>query len=409
MPSPSAAAWSVEPVSALPVDAVVWTLAAGVGLAAAAIGLTFVADRVRGGPADVAPELVLVGALAGQLGLAAPGPTWWPLAALAIGGVGVMAGGSARSALSAGGVRRGLIDAGFVGTTVTAVCAAVLQPRLPAWEAARMAVAVGCVAAAGSGSAAALVSQRQASLGGPLAGALAAAGQVSGVAAIGGFGLLMAGLHQPTPPWGPSDWLLATLLIGAGLAWLLVSLTPPHSSEGDRGVALAAVLCVAVGLASWLGLAAITVAAGLGAILAMTPTGAALTDELVPLRRLAARALLLLAGLWWTPVPLNHALPAIAALSALRWVGTWASGWLASVGTAARRDLGRGALSQGEVAIALALSFRLTFDGDLAALLYTAMLGSILLHTLVSPHLLEGLLVDAGALRQAPTLAPEEV
>jgi hypothetical protein len=390
------------------VDAVASTLAAGVGLVAVAIGLTFLFDRLRGGPADVAPELVIVGGLAGQLGLIAPGPTWWPLAALAIGAVGVMTGGSARLAVSEGGVRHGLIDAAFIGTTVTAVCAALLQPRLPAWEAARMAVAVGCVAAAGSGSAAAIVAQRQPELGGPLSGALAAAGRTSGLAAVGGFGLLMAGLHQPTPPWGPSDWLLATLLMGGGLAWLLVSLTPPHSSEGERGVALVAVLCVAVGLAGWLGLAAITVAAGLGLILAITPTGAALSDELAPLRRVAVRALLLLAGLWWTPVPLNHALPAIAALSALRWVGTWASGWLASVGTAARRDLGRGALSQGEVAIALALSFRLTFDGELAALLYTAMLGSILLHLVVSPRLLEGLLVDAGALRQAPPLAPEE-
>ena len=65
-----------------------------------------------------------------------------------------------------------------------------------------------------------------------------------------------------------------------------------------------------------------------------------------------------------------------------------------------RADLFRGHLSQGEVSLAIALSFKLMFDGSEAvALAYVAVLFSFALNELISPRWLRDLLVDIGEIR----------
>jgi NhaP-type Na+/H+ or K+/H+ antiporter len=64
-------------------------------------------------------------------------------------------------------------------------------------------------------------------------------------------------------------------------------------------------------------------------------------------------------------------------------------------------------MSQGDVAVAMALSFRLVYTGPTVDLAYTAVLFGVVVHELVSPRLLRGLLVDAGELREDLGPVPE--
>jgi NhaP-type Na+/H+ or K+/H+ antiporter len=64
-----------------------------------------------------------------------------------------------------------------------------------------------------------------------------------------------------------------------------------------------------------------------------------------------------------------------------------------------RSDAGRGLLAQGQVAVALAVAFRLGQQGSLVDIGYNAVLISVLFHDFVAPWALRGLLLDAGELR----------
>ena len=72
----------------------------------------------------------------------------------------------------------------------------------------------------------------------------------------------------------------------------------------------------------------------------------------------------------------------------LRFVLKAFSSWLTSYGSSMRADLFRGHLSQGEVSLAIALSFKLMFDGSEAVdLAYVAVLFSFAHYLLDRPRL----------------------
>ena len=48
----------------------------------------------------------------------------------------------------------------------------------------------------------------------------------------------------------------------------------------------------------------------------------------------------------------------------------------------------------------MAVSFRLVYEGPLADIAYSVVLGSMVLHDLIAPRLLRGLLVDSGDLQR---------
>jgi NhaP-type Na+/H+ or K+/H+ antiporter len=73
------------------------------------------------------------------------------------------------------------------------------------------------------------------------------------------------------------------------------------------------------------------------------------------------------------------------------------AGW----GTTLRKDLFRGLLAHGDVTLAMAVSFRLVYEGTPAVdIAYSVVLGSIVLNDLIAPRLLRGLLVDEGGIQK---------
>ena len=89
-----------------------------------------------------------------------------------------------------------------------------------------------------------------------------------------------------------------------------------------------------------------------------------------------------------------------AALILLRLSGKVLFLWLASLGTNLRRDAFRGLIGQGHVAVAMALSMKIVFHGPGIDIAYTAILVCVVVHELIAPRLLKGLLVDAGVIQR---------
>jgi hypothetical protein len=110
--------------------------------------------------------------------------------------------------------------------------------------------------------------------------------------------------------------------------------------------------------------------------------------------------LLIFAGLLWTPVPwivwVCAAAFVVVRLIAKRFGGALASGLM---GTGARRDLGRGLLGHGELAVAMALNFRLVPEWPLSDLVFTTLLTSVVLSELWAVRSLRKLLIDTGDIR----------
>lgn len=413
-------------VSALLLPAVAWAadapgvdvsrvLALIIGAGMAYLLVHFVLERVQEAFLVVTGvEFVLFGVLLGRAGVLQPGPELSPIVAFTAGWVGLVTGTGhrLRSLGSTAAARVGLLDALVVAGTVAVPAALFLEARTPrgtgnVWL---VALVLGCAAAATSTSAPDLVARRHPRLEGGLLEVLTQAGRLGEVLAILAFGVLLSAFHADTGvALGPSDWVLVTLSLGAGLGWLFGVFVGDDAPESERFLALVGILCLATGAAFYLELSAITVNLGLGAVLASAPGGDDVHETLARWRRPVVLLMLVLAGALWAPVPAGEGVAAVCGLLALRWAGKAVAGWLAAVGTPLRRDLSRGTLAQGDVALAIAVSFQLVFDGPLVDLAYTAMLASILVNELIAPRLLKGLLVDAGALRQDTELPASSV
>lgn len=265
--------------------------------------------------------------------------------------------------------------------------------------------ALGIAGAAGSTSAAEVVSARYRHLADGLLPVLRRSARFSELAAILGWGVVLAVFHDlpidAPVVLGPSDWVLVTLGLGVGLGWLFSAFMGEERDENVRFLAMVGIISLATGAALFLDLSGMAVNLVLGMLLANTAQGAGLHETLVRTQKPLVLMMLVLAGVLWRPVPLFDGLVLTGALVGLRLVGKLLGGWLASSGTPLRGDLGRGALSQGEVALAIALSIRLVLaPSPLVDLAFTAILASVLIFELAAPRMLKSLLVDAGELRQ---------
>src|SRR5690606_29095396 len=109
--------------------------------------------------------------------------------------------------------------------------------------------------------------------------------------------------------------------------------------------------------------------------------------------------LLVFAGALWRPVPWVPAIGFAVAFIAVRALAKVVACWDGALGTPMRPDLSRGMLAQGEVTVAMALSFRPVFEGDAVDLAYNAVLVAVGVNELIAPRLLKVRLVDAGELR----------
>lgn len=304
-------------------------------------------------------------------------------------------------------VRLGLTDALGTGTAVgLATWGLLASGWLGSWDATSSILAaglVGCTAAAGARSGIQVVARRH----GPGEGTtdfLRRSSFVADLVAILAFGSLFCVYHQgetaTAEPPAPSDWVLITAGIGLTLGALFSVFLDRDDSENERFVALVGIITFASGAAFFLHLSVLLVNLILGMVLANThQAGDRIRETLGTTRRPISLLLLVFAGAMWQPSPLIPTLAVSAIYLLIRPLGKALACWVSSLGTSLRGDLARGLLAQGDVAVAMALSFRLVYSGPAIDVAYTAILVGVVVNELIAPRLLKGLLVDVGEVR----------
>ena len=269
-----------------------------------------------------------------------------------------------------------------------------------AWVAAGL---LGTAAAAGSSSAVDVLQARYARAESQLLPLVGRASRLGDLDAIFGFGLIFCFYHQGTPaierPLGPSDWVLITGALGLGLGALFAFFLGREEDENERFLALVGILVFASGAAFFLKVSALLVNLLLGFWIVRTAAGVGVRSALERSQGPVRLVLLVFAGALWSPVAVLPGLTLMLAYMGVRLAMTVLGSALATFGTPMRSDLFRGLLAQGDVALAMAIGFRLVYEGPAAELAYTAVLGAVVVHELVAPRVLKGLLVDAGELR----------
>lgn len=377
----------------------------------------FVVDRLQKRFLFVSgSEYILLGLLLGpQTGVLADVATLAPVIAFAAGWVGIVYGMEldVRQLLSDAdrATRLAVVDSLVTGGGVAAGAYFAFTELLAisSPEAALSAGVLGCAAAAGSSSAVDLLISRYGAPADGLLSLLRRSARLGDVFAILGLGVLFCVFHQgetlTEQPPDTSDWLLFTVALGAVLGWLFAAFLGDDASENNRFLALVGIIAFSSGAAFFLNLSVLTVNLILGAVLVNTRPGKEIYKTLSRTAKPVALVLLIFAGVRFEPVPIVSGLAFSGGYIVLRWLCKAAGGWLATSGTTLRRDLFRGKLAQDNVAVAIAISFRLFYDGDSVDLAYCAILASVMLNELISARALQGLLVDAGDVRQDVNLS----
>lgn len=221
-----------------------------------------------------------------------------------------------------------------------------------------------------------------------------------------------------------AEWALVAVGIGGLLGVLFLFFLGDESNENGRFLTLVGVITFASGAAYFLDLSPLLVNLVLGIVLVTwAPAGGRIQGTLERTERPMSLVLLLFAGaLWQTPDPVSRTVAhffdgvagvenAIIAIlwwivlplvlfAALRLVGKILGSRLAAWGKPFRGDLYRGLFGHGDVTVAMAISFRLVYDGLAVDVAYTVIILSVVLHDLVAPRMLRSLLVDAGELQK---------
>lgn len=250
----------------------------------------------------------------------------------------------------------------------------------------------------------------------------------SDMLAILAFGVLFATFHDIVTPNlvdvaptsrepTPVEWSAITLGLGAGLGVLFAIYLDEDDSDNGTLLALVGIIAFASGAAYFLDLSEITVSLVLGMVLVnLSRSGAKVRRTLAGTYRPMSLLLLLLAGMLWDWPPLSLTLAISAVFVGVRFLGKVSAGWAASLTTPLRRDLFRGLIGQGDVAIAMAVTFKLVYDlgmpadisagyvGGIIDATYTAILLGVVINEIIAPRVLKGLLVDTGEIRREASL-----
>ncbi|MCC6874360.1 MAG: hypothetical protein IT378_08675 [Sandaracinaceae bacterium] len=355
-------------------------------------------------------------------------PRLLPIVALAVGWVGLLRGMEvdlrrARSQATTGATRVVIVQAVVTGAGValaahyaftrgwlfpygTPGTDAIVGPR-QAWMSAAV---MGCVAAAGSYQPIELLVSRY-GLAGEMPERLRRMAALSDLVAIVAFGLMFCVFHTSAPEAlvhpSATEWAVITLLLGLLLGVLFTPYLGADDSENGRFLAMVGIITLASGAAYFLDLSPLLVNLCLGIVLVNTArTGPALRKTLESTKRPMALVLLVFAGALWHPPDPIHAVLVTAGYVVLRFAGKVLGGRLAAWRTTIRKDYWRAVLGHGEVSVAMAVSFRLVYDGPAVDLAYTAILVSVVLNDLLAPRLLRGLLVDTGDIRREGSEPP---
>jgi hypothetical protein len=270
-------------------------------------------------------------------------------------------------------------------------------------DAALSAAALACFAAADSAEPFDLLARRY-EISGRLAPLLRNGTRLGDIAVILAFGLIFAVFHENAPQaqdYSPSLWAWVTVLLGASLGFLFSLFLAGDESDNSRFLALVGIIAFASGGAYFLELSPLAVNLFMGFVLVNFARGGQLLHTtLESTERPMTIVLLIFAGALWERTALVPTLLALGGFLVLRTGAKWLASAIAGWGTTIRKDLFRGLLAHGDVTLAMAVSFRLVYDGDAAKLAYSVVLGSIILNDLIAPRLLRGLLVDEGEIQR---------
>jgi urea transporter len=240
---------------------------------------------------------------------------------------------------------------------------------------------------------------------GELVPLLRRAARLGDVLAIFVFGLLFCIFHARAEDaplvLTPTEWTVVAIVLGGALGVLFRTFLAGDESENGRFLALVGIITFASGAAWFLSLSGFLVNLVLGAVLMNTARAgkqirATLERTEVPMHLV----LLVFAGALWQPPPLWATVAAGCGFIALRLFGKRLGAALAGWGHPIRGDLHRGLMGHGVVTVAMAISFRLVYDGAAVDIAYTVILASVVLHHLAAPRALRALLVDAGELER---------
>ena len=269
------------------------------------------------------------------------------------------------------------------------------------WAAAAPAAAVlGCCAAADSAEPIELLGRRY-EIGNRIAPLLRQATRLGDILIILAFGVVFCFFREESPDaavqLGPAAWMWVMVLLGVFLGLLFQPFVGGDESDNARFLALVGIIAFASGAAYFLELSSLTLNLILGIILVNFARGGHLVHStLESTQRPMSLVLLVFAGALWVPTPLVPTLVGTTLFVSVRLLSKAFGSLLAGWGKNIRSDLFRGLLAQGDVTVAMAVSYRLVFDGPAAQIAYSVVLGSVVFHDVVAPRVLRGLLVDEG-------------
>lgn len=278
-------------------------------------------------------------------------------------------------------------------------------------EAMAGAAVLGASATVSSASALALV-RRLFKADGTLTRLLDSTMRATDLLAIIAFGTVFCVFHANDPvhsDWNYANWLLVTLGLGVGLGALFRLFIGERFDDDDQiFLAILGIIVFASGAAYYLQLSPLLVTLILGMTLAnVTRSADVILATMERQQRTLSLMLLVIAGAMWRPIDSLGWIVVLAYLL-MRFGAKLLGGWAASA-SAHRdvpRDVGRGLLGHGNVAVAMAAGFRLAFDGPVVDIAFTAILCSVLLSELSSARQLKGLLLDSGDI-QREGLSPD--
>jgi hypothetical protein len=263
--------------------------------------------------------------------------------------------------------------------------------------------ALACFAATDSSEPFDLLARRY-EISGRLAPLLRNGTRLGDIGVILAFGLIFCVFHENAPEaqdYSPSLWAWVTVLLGAALGFLFSLFLVGDESDNSRFLALVGIIAFASGGAYFLELSPLAVNLSMGFVLVNFARGGQLLHTtLESTERPMALVLLVFAGALWERTELVPTLLGLGGFLVVRTSAKWLASAIAGWGTSLRKDLFRGLLAHGDVTLAMAVSFRLVYDGEAAKIAYSVVLGSVILNGLMAPRLLRGLLVDEGEIQR---------
>lgn len=269
---------------------------------------------------------------------------------------------------------------------------------------------LGCCAAAESAEPFELLARRY-PIEGDLAKFLEGASRFGDLLLLVVFGLVFCIWH-PRPGGAlleltATEWAAVQFGLGAVLG-ILFSPFAGGENSAQRFLAMVGVITFASGAAFFLDLSPLSTNVLLGIFLVnVAKTGKIIRNTVSSSAKPMHLLLLMLAGALWQPPPVLFTVATTLAFVVFRLVAKMLGSAIAAWGIAGmRKDLYRGFLAHGEVTVAMAISFQVVFESPIADVVYTAALASTVIHDVIAPRVLRGLLVDAGAIRREHAVTP---